>query len=172
MKAFIFFMKLFTIFMLTMGAKCAFLTALKSSKSLSSLSVPKAAIRCWWCIFAKSHGPKNMETNGEIDRRGQIDRWRDEGRKMRDERGKTSALAAHPAPLPDLFFPPQRNKSRNRLKAAVPDLVAFHPRSSGSVPVPALAAGKKSQVGVGGTTDRKWRGQKCLLACFWWALPS
>lgn len=95
-----------------------------------------------------------METNGEIDRRGQIDRWRDEGRKMRDERGKTSALAAHPAPLPDLFFPPQRNKSRNRLKAAVPDLVAFHPRSSGSVPVPALAAGKKSQV-VGGTADRK-----------------
>lgn len=39
-----------------------FLTALKSSKSLSSLSVPKAAIRCWWCIFlAKSHKPRNME---------------------------------------------------------------------------------------------------------------
>lgn len=137
--AFISFMKLFSTFTLTMGrGKCAFLTALKSSKSLSSLSVPKAAIRCWWCIFAKSHGPKNMETNGEIDRRGQIDRWRDGGSQMRDERGKTSAFSARPAPLPDLFFPPQRNKSRNRLKAPIPALVAFHPRSSDSVPVPAL----------------------------------
>lgn len=90
-----------------------------------------------------------METNGEIDRRGQIDRWRDGGRKMRDERGKTSAFSARPAPLPDLFFPPQRNKSRNRLKAPIPDLVAFHPRrlalGLGPGPCSGLAVEKKSQ---------------------------
>lgn len=93
-----------------------------------------------------------METNGEIDRRGQIDRWRDEGRKMRDERGKTSALAAHPAPLPDLFFPPQRNKSRNRLKAAVPDLVAFHPQSSSS---PGPCSGSRKEIASRGGGDNR-----------------
>lgn len=87
-----------------------------------------------------------METNGEIDRRGQIDRWRDGGRKMKDERGETSASAAHPAPLPDFFFPPQRNKSRKRLKAALPDLVAFHPRSSGSVHESGSCSGSRKEI--------------------------
>ena len=37
------------------------LTALKSSRSLSSLSLPSAAIRCCWCILAGSQGAENME---------------------------------------------------------------------------------------------------------------
>ena len=96
--------------------KVNFLTALKSSKSLSSLSVPRAAIRCWWCILAKSRGPTNMETNGETDRQGRIggqnDRWRYRGRERREESREVEDLGFFCAPLRSrVTFPPQRNKS-------------------------------------------------------------
>ena len=78
-----------------------------------------------------------------------MERWRE--REERRESGDLGFLCA----LPDLVVPPRRNKSRKRQKAPVPDLVAFHPRSSHSLPALLWQQGKKSQEG-----QKKREGEK------------
>lgn len=77
--------------------KVRLLTALKSSRSLSSLSVPKAAIRCWWCILAKS--PTNMqtaETDGGTETGGDREMERQRGEEEQEEQRRRRGFLCAP----------------------------------------------------------------------------
>lgn len=92
--------------------EAAALTALKSSRSLSSLSVPKAAIRCWCCMVPSARGPTDMKGRG-------MEGWRD---------GETESEEAFP-PNPGLgasssffsccclFFSSRKKSEINPVKA-------------------------------------------------------